>query len=185
MLLPLIGYTLFSWLAIVSKNVHNFIGPVLIIAVPWMFVRYLRYNGIGVDDFKWFINIIGYFKGHEYPSGKFNAGEKLVFWFVLVLFSTILIVSGLVLVFPNFNQTRDTMQVANVIHIVAASLFTMALLGHIYMGTLGMIGAYDAMRTGYVDETWAREHHEYWYNEVKQSGGEAGEGAPPLAQRTV
>jgi formate dehydrogenase subunit gamma len=62
-----------------------------------MFARYLRYNGIGIDDVKWFINIVGYFKGHEYPSGKFNAGEKLVFWFVLVLFSTILIVTGLVL----------------------------------------------------------------------------------------
>ena len=119
-LLPLIGYTLFSWLAIVSKNVHNFIGPILIVAVPLMFFRYLRSNGIGMDDVKWFVNIIGYFKGHEYPSGKFNAGEKLVFWLVLVVFSTILIVTGLILVFPNFDQTRQTMQISNLIHMATA-----------------------------------------------------------------
>ncbi len=59
-----------------------------------------------MEDIKWFMNIIGYFKGHEYPSGKFNAGEKLVFWMVLVVLSTILIVTGLILVFPNFDQTR-------------------------------------------------------------------------------
>ncbi|HEY1460534.1 MAG TPA: formate dehydrogenase subunit gamma [Casimicrobiaceae bacterium] len=165
-LLPLIGYTLFSWLATFAKNVHNFIGPVLIIAVPWMFVRYLRYNGFGMDDLKWFINIVGYFKGHEYPSGKFNAGEKLVFWFVLVLFSTILIVSGLVLVFPNFNQTRATMQVANVTHMVAAYLAMALACVHIYLGTIGMTGAYRAMRDGYVDESWAKHHHLRWYEQI-------------------
>jgi formate dehydrogenase subunit gamma len=165
-LLPLIGYTLFSWLATLSKSVHNFIGPILIIAVPWMFVRYLRYNGIGIDDLKWFINIVGYFKGHEYPSGKFNAGEKLVFWFVLVLFSTILIVSGLVLVFPNFNQTRATMQVANVVHMVTAYLAMALACVHIYLGTIGMTGAYRAMRDGYVDESWAEHHHLRWYEQV-------------------
>ena len=166
MLLPLIGYTLFSWLATLAKNLHNFIGPILIIAVPWMFVRYLRYNGIGIDDVKWFINIVDYFKGHEYPSGKFNAGEKLVFWFVLVLFSTILIVSGLVLVFPNFNQTRATMQVANVVHMIAAYLAMALACVHIYLGTIGMKGAYRAMRDGYVDESWAEHHHLRWYEEV-------------------
>ena len=154
-LLPLIGYTLFSLLAVFAKNVHNFIGPVLIVAVPLMFVRYVRDNGIGIEDLHWFINIIGYFKGHEYPSGKFNAGEKLVFWFVLVLFSTILIVSGLVLVFPNFDQPRSTMQTANIVHMVAAYLALALACVHIYLGTVGMTGAYRAMRDGYVDESWA------------------------------
>jgi formate dehydrogenase subunit gamma len=165
-LLPLIGYTLFSWLATAAKNLHNFIGPILIIAVPWMFARYLRYNGIGIDDLKWFIHIVDYFKGHEYPSGKFNAGEKIVFWFVLVLFSTILIVSGLVLVFPNFNQTRATMQVANVAHMITAYLAMSLACVHIYLGTIGMHGAYRAMRDGYVDESWAEHHHLRWYEQV-------------------
>jgi len=165
-LLPLIGYTLFSWLAILAKNLHNFVGPILIVAIPFMFVRYIRDNGIGMDDVKWFINIIGYFKGHEYPSKRFNAGEKLVFWFVLVLFSTILVVSGLVLVFPNFDQTRGTMQIANVVHAVTAYLAISLAFVHVYLGTIGMVDAYSAMRYGYVDESWAKHHHLRWYEDI-------------------
>jgi formate dehydrogenase subunit gamma len=165
-LLPLIGYTLFSWLAILAKNLHNFVGPILIVAMPLMFVRFIRDNGIGVEDVKWFINIVGYFKGHEYPSGRFNAGEKLVFWFVLVLFSTILVVTGLILVFPNFDQVRSTMQTANVVHTIAAYLAIGLALVHVYLGTIGMVDAYKAMRYGYVDESWAKHHHLRWYEDI-------------------
>jgi formate dehydrogenase subunit gamma len=165
-LLPLIGYTLFSWLAILAKNLHNFIGPVLLVAVPWMFVRYLRYNGIGIEDVRWFMNIVGYFTGNEYPSGKFNAGEKLVFWFVLVIFSTILIASGLVLLLPNFDQDRQAMQLANVVHVIAAYLAIALASVHVYLGTIGMTGAFRAMKDGYVDESWARHHHLRWYEDV-------------------
>lgn len=165
-LLPLIGYTLFSWLATLAKNLHNFVGPVLIIGVPWLFARFVRYNGIGVEDFRWFANILGYFKGHEYPSGKFNAGEKLVFWLLLVVLSSILIASGLVLLFPNFNQDRQAMQLANVVHVVAAYLGIAMACVHIYLGTIGMTGAFRAMKDGYVDETWAKHHHLKWYEDV-------------------
>jgi formate dehydrogenase subunit gamma len=165
-LLPLIGYTLFSWLAILSKNLHNFVGPILIVAIPFLFVRFIRDNGIGADDFKWFANILGYFKGHEYPSGRFNAGEKLVFWLVLVILSTILVVTGLVLVFPNFDQLRSTMQSANVVHMIAAYIAIALALVHVYLGTIGMVDAYKAMRFGYVDESWAKHHHARWYQEV-------------------
>jgi formate dehydrogenase subunit gamma len=165
-LLPLIGYTLFSWLAAFAKNLHNFIGPILIVAVPWLFLRFVRDNGIGAEDVKWFLNIGGYFKGHEHPSGKFNAGEKLVFWLVLVLFSTILVVTGLILVFPNFDQTRQTMQLSNIIHMVAAYLAIALAAVHIYLGTIGMTGAYRAMRDGYVDASWAEHHHVRWYQQV-------------------
>jgi formate dehydrogenase subunit gamma len=165
-LLPLIGPTLFSWLATLAKTLHNFIGPILIIAVPWLFIRFIRDNGIGIDDLKWFFNIVGYLKGHEYPSGRFNAGEKLVFWVVLVLFSTILVASGLVLVFPNFNQTRATMQLANVVHVVSAYLAIALACVHIYLGTVGSAGAYRAMRDGYVDASWAGHHHLRWYQEI-------------------
>ena len=165
-LLPLIGYTLFSWLATLAKTLHNFAGPILIIGVPWLFFRFVRDNGIGADDFRWFMNIKGYFTGHEYPSRRFNAGEKLVFWFVLVLASTTLIVTGLILLFPNFDQLRSTMQVANVIHMVAAYLSIALACVHIYLGTIGMEGAYRAMRDGYVDASWAEHHHLLWYKEV-------------------
>lgn len=165
-LLPLIGYTLFSWLATLAKNLHNFIGPILIIGVPWLFIRFVRNNGVSRDDIRWFANITGYFKGEEYPSGRFNAGEKIVFWFVLVLFSTTLIVTGLILVFPNFDQTRQTMQIANIVHMVAAYLAIALACVHIYLGTLGVEGAYRAMRDGYVDESWAEHHHKRWYDDV-------------------
>jgi formate dehydrogenase subunit gamma len=165
-LLPLIGYTLFSWLAILSKNLHNFVGPILIVAIPFMIVRYVRDNPITAEDFKWFAHLPGYFKGHEYPSDRFNAGEKLVFWLVLVILSTVLVVSGLVLVFPNFDQTRSTMQWANVVHVVAAYGAIALALVHVYLGTIGQVGSYRAMRYGYVDESWAAHHHERWYRAV-------------------
>jgi formate dehydrogenase subunit gamma len=165
-LLPIIGYTLFSWLATLSKYLHNFVGPVLLVAVPLMIVRYIRDNGLGMDDVRWFINIVGYFKGHEYPSGKFNAGEKLVFWIVLVILTTVLIVTGFVLLFPNFDQTRSTMQTANVIHVIAAYGAIGLAFVHIYLGTIGMTGAYRAMRYGYVEESWARHHHLRWYEAI-------------------
>ena len=182
-LLPLIGYTLFSWLATLAKNIHNFIGPILIVAVPWLFVRFVRDNGLGVEDVKWFVNIVGYFKGHEYPSGKFNAGEKLVFWLVLVVLSSVLIASGLVLVFPNFDQGRQAMQIANVTHIVAAYVAIGLAFVHIYLGTIGMEGAYRAMRDGYVDTSWAEHHHLRWYEDVMAGRAReklvGGAGTPP------
>jgi len=165
-LLPLIGYTLFSWLATLAKAIHNFSGPLLIIGVPWLFVRFLRDNGIGINDLRWFLHIVDYFKGHEYPSDKFNAGEKSVFWFVLVAGSSVLIVSGLILLFPNYNQTRFTMQVTNIVHMVTAYLSIALACVHMYLGTVGMEGAYRAMRDGYVDESWAEHHHLRWYQRV-------------------
>ena len=165
-LLPLIGYTLFSWLATLAKTLHNFAGPLLIIGVPWLFVRFLRDNGLSGEDVRWFANIIGYFKGHEYPSERFNAGEKLVFWLVLTVGSTILIVSGLILLFPNFNQTRSTMQIANIVHAVVAYLSIALACVHIYLGTIGLQGAYRAMRDGYVSESWAEHHHLRWYQRI-------------------
>ena len=165
-LLPLVGYTLFSGLATLSKTIHNFTGPLLIIGVPWLFARFIRDNGIGAEDFKWFTNIIGYFKGHEYPSDRFNAGEKLVFWLVLTFGSIALIVTGLILLFPNFDQSRSTMQIANILHAVAAYLSIALACVHIYLGTLGLQGAYRAMRDGYVSESWAEHHHLRWYQRI-------------------
>jgi formate dehydrogenase subunit gamma len=79
--------------------------------------------------------------------------------------------SGLVLDFPNFDQPRLVMQSANIVHGVGALIFVLASFGHIYMGTIGTEGAYEAMRTGMVDETWAKEHHELWYREAKSGRG--------------
>ena len=106
-------------------------------------------------------------QGGHVPSNRFNFGEKTWFWFGVTFLGIAVGASGLVLDFPNFEQTRSTMQIANIVHLAGALLFIVLSLGHIYMGTLGVAGAYDSMRTGYVDETWAKEHHEYWYEDMK------------------
>jgi formate dehydrogenase subunit gamma len=167
LLLPLIGHTVYSWLAVAAKNLHNFIGPLLIVGVVWMIIRYLPYNWLSKEDFIWMKHIRGNLTGHEYPSGKFNGGEKMIFWFLLVLLTPLLIITGLVLNFPNFGQTRGTMQTVNVVHMVLAYVAIAMAFVHIYLGTIGMKGAYRAMREGYVTAEWAKHHHEYWYNDIK------------------
>jgi formate dehydrogenase subunit gamma len=185
-LLPIIGYTLFSLLATLSKYLHNFVGPVLAVVLPIMIVLFMHSNVFKKYDWYWLKKAGGMISGDHVPSGKANAGQKILFWLMVVLGGLTLVVTGLILDFPNFNQTRATMQAANVVHMVVGVLVTCLLAGHIYLGTIGMKGALQAMTTGYVDETWAREHHEYWYNEVKSGRGTAGEGAPPaVAQRTA
>jgi len=185
-LLPLIGYTLFSWLATLAKGIHNFVGPVLVVLLPIMILLFLRTNLFRAHDFAWLKAGGGMLTGKHVPAGKANAGQKILFWAMVVVIGITLCVTGLILDFPNFNQTRQTMQLANLIHLIAGMLGVILLAGHIYLGTIGMAGALDAMKTGYVDETWAKEHHEYWYNEMK-AGKVAGEGAPPLTaqQRAV
>ena len=186
LLLPLIGYTLFSWLAFLAKGLHNFVGPLFIVCIVLLLATFIRYNVPRAYDWQWIKHFGGLFSGRDVPSGRFNAGEKAWFWGGAMFLGAIVGVTGLILDFPNFNQTRSTMQIANVIHLIGASCFMLGALGHIYMGTLGMRGAFDAMRYGYVDETWAREHHEYWYNDIK-SGRIPADATqePPLTERVA
>ena len=185
-LLPLIGYTLFSWLAILGKNLHNFVGPIMVILLPIMIVMFLRANLFRSYDWAWLKSLGGMISGKHVPAGKANAGQKILFWLMVVAIGITLAVTGLILDFPNFDQTRQTMQIANVIHMIAGLVGVILVMGHIYLGTVGMAGALDAMKTGYVDETWAKEHHEYWYNDV-MSGKAAGKGeaTPGVQQRAA
>jgi len=178
-LLPLIGYTLFSWLAILAKNLHNFVGPVLVLALPVLIALFLGKNLFNGRDWQWLVKGGGMFSGEHVPADKANAGQKFLFWLLAVLLGLTLCVTGLILDFPNFDQTRQTMQWANGIHLIAATFAVALLAGHIYLGTIGMRGAFDAMRYGYVDETWAKEHHEYWYNDVVS--GKVSHGSAPAA----
>jgi formate dehydrogenase subunit gamma len=181
-LLPLIGYTLFSWLATLSKTLHNFIGPLFTVALAVFIVLFVRDNLPKAYDMQWLAKFGGMLdrtgKTHV-PTGKFNAGEKALFWILVCFLSVVLVVTGLILDFPNFDQTRWTMQVANLLHLGAALLATAMAGFHIYLGTIGMRGAYEAMRYGYVDEAWAKEHHEYWYNDV--ASGKVPRGSEPSA----
>ena len=167
LILPWLGYAGFSWLTIVSKNIHNFVGPLFIFSLVVMFLLYVRDNLMDSRDFAWLRRFGGMFSKEEIPSGRFNGGEKVWFWIGIVLLGAIVSVTGLILDFPNWNQGRELMQQANVIHAIAAVIFVSMSLGHIYLGTVGVEGAYRGMRDGYVDETWAREHHALWYEEVK------------------
>ena len=165
--LPIFGHTLFSWLAIAAKTAHNFVGPLFAATIIAIFLTFVRDNFPRAYDLTWLRKGGGLLSGEHVPSARFNAGEKIVFWGGVVTLGIIVSVSGFVLDFPNFDQTRGQMQFAWVFHVVGALLFLAMIFGHIYIGTLGMEGALDAMRTGYVDEAWAKEHHEIWYEDIK------------------
>jgi formate dehydrogenase subunit gamma len=169
--LPVIGHTLFAWITALMKNLHNFIGPLFILSIVLFVIIYIRHNFPSKGDLQWILNAGGLINGKHIPAGRFNAGEKGWFWVGVICLGTVMSVSGVVLLFPNFDQVRATMQLANVVHGVAAALFIAMSLAHIYIGTLGMEGAYQGMRTGYVDESWLKEHHEYTYNEVMAAKG--------------
>lgn len=182
-LIPVLGYTLFSWLAAIAKNIHNFVGPVFLLSLPVVIVLFVRDNFLQAYDIQWLLKGGGLTGGEYPPAGRFNAAEKAWFWFGALLLGLTLSVSGLVLDFPNFGQGRAIMQVANLTHVIAAMLAIAVSLFHIYMGTIGVAGAYDAMRTGTVDETWAKDHYEIWYHEVKagKSAQQFVDAAPPPA----
>jgi formate dehydrogenase subunit gamma len=166
-ILPWLGYTGFSWLTVVSKNIHNFVGPLFTFSLVVMFLIYVKDNLFRSYDVTWIRKFGGMLSDKEVPSGRFNGMEKMWFWLGVVVLGLVVSVTGLILDFPNWNQGRELMQQANVIHGIAAVIFMAASLGHIYMGTIGTEGAYRAMRDGYVDETWAQQHHALWYDEVK------------------
>ena len=167
LILPIVGHAAFAGLTTLAKNLHNFVGPLFIFAMVIFITLFIRENFWKSYDGAWIGKGGGMLSGEHVPSGKFNAGEKVLFWLLVMGLCSVLAVTGLILNFPNWNQGREAMQLANLIHGGAAILAMAMATFHIYLGTVGMQGALDAMKTGYVDETWAREHHQYWYDEVK------------------
>ncbi len=167
-LLPVLGGSIFGYLTYALKTIHNFVGPLFVVTTIFMIVTFIRSNWPTKADLSWLRRAGGLFGGQEVPSHRFNAGEKAVFWGGVLFLGTFVIGSGLFLdkLLPGFVYTRGEMQIAHMIHAVATLCMTAMIMGHIYIGTLGMSGAYKAMRTGYVDETWAKEHHELWYDDI-------------------
>ena len=166
---PIIGDTLFGWITYLLKNAHNFAGPLFAVSLTIVFVTFVKDNLPQKGDLVWLLKGGGMFSSSEVPSHRFNAGEKVVFWGGVFLLGLIVVISGLLLdkVVPFLVYERGTMQVAHMVHAVATMLMMAMFMGHIYMGTIGTEGAYQAMKTGYVDETWAKEHHELWYNDIQ------------------
>ena len=169
--LPVVGATLFGWLTFALKNAHNFAGPVFAVSLVVVIITFARDNLPRAEDLRWLVHGGGLFGGKEIASHRFNAGEEVLFWAGVFLLGLVVVGSGLVLdkLLPSLVYERGTMQIAHMVHAAAAMLMMAMFLGHIYMGTIGMQGAYKAMRTGYVDETWAKEHHELWLDDI-QSG---------------
>jgi formate dehydrogenase subunit gamma len=188
LLLPLIGGALFGWLTYALKTAHNFFGPLFAVSSIVMFFGYLRNNLPQKGDFYWLTKAGGMLGGEEPPSHKFNTGEKIVFWGGMLVLGGLVIASGLVLdkLIPNLEYLRGDMQVAHMVHGIAAMFMMAMFCGHIYLGTIGMQGAYQAMRTGYVDETWAMEHHRYWAEDIRDGKIPAQRsGQPPPARQTA
>ena len=173
-LIPVMGASGFAAWAALAMDIHNYLGPVFTGLVLLIVVMWVRHNIPKKEDIEWFKmggGMVG--KGHPH-AGRMNAGEKVWFWFIAT-FGIAVCVSGLVLNFPNFDQTRDTMQLANLIHAPVSMIWIAFFLGHAYIGTLGSEGSFDAMLKGEVDETWAKQHHDLWYEEVKHQASESGQ----------
>jgi formate dehydrogenase subunit gamma len=168
-LLPLIGSTLFGWLTYALKTAHNFAGPVFAVSLLVVIVTFVRDNLPRKGDLHWLVRFGGLMSEREIPSHRFNAGEKLIFWLGVFGLGIVVVGSGLVLdkLVPGLAYTRGEMQIAHLVHGVATILMMAMFLGHIYIGTIGMRGAYAAMRHGWVDNEWAREHHEHWHDDIE------------------
>ena len=168
-LLPVIGGALFGWLTYALKTAHNFAGPLFAVSLVVVFFTFLRDNMPSKGDLEWLRKGGGLFGGTEVPSHRFNAGEKLIFWGGVFALGIVVVGSGLVLdkLIPGMDYLRGDMQIASMIHSVATVLMMAMFLGHIYLGTIGMKGAYQGMKTGYVDDGWAKEHHALWAADIR------------------
>ncbi|MEX0607302.1 MAG: formate dehydrogenase subunit gamma [Halofilum sp. (in: g-proteobacteria)] len=169
-LIPLMGPEGFAAWAGVAKSTHNLIGPAFTVGVLLILVSWMRYNIPNRTDVEWFKKgggLIG--KGHA-SAGRMNGGEKAWFWFIATA-GVVVCATGLILDFPNFQQSRGVMQLSSLIHAVVSIGWIALALGHVYIGTLGTEGALEGMTTGYVSEEWARQHHDQWLDEVKGQAG--------------
>ncbi len=169
LLIPLIGKEAFSLLASLSKEGHDLVGPLFILSVVLMFIQFVRRNIYQKGDLSWLLRGGGIIGGKHVPSNFFNMGEKTMFW-LLILVGGLIIASGLMLLFPIFGQGREWMGLAHVGHTLGAVLMVAVILGHIYIGSVGMEGALEGMTTGYCDLNWAKEHHDHWASELIEKG---------------
>jgi formate dehydrogenase subunit gamma len=167
LLLPLVGPTAFSSWSLAAKYAHNFLSFPFALGVILIFVMWLAGNIPNRVDVEWFKRGGGLIGDDHPPADRFNGGQKAVYW-IVVLGGTAVALSGYVLMFPFYGTNIAGMQLAQVIHSLVAVLFVAVMLAHIYIGTLGMEGAFEAMGEGVVDLNWAKEHHSLW---VEQEQG--------------
>jgi formate dehydrogenase subunit gamma len=180
LLLPLLGPETFTAWSQWAKYAHNFLSFPFTLGVVLIFLMWLAGNIPNRVDVNW-VRHGGGIVGNEHPPAKrFNAGQKMIYW-IVVLGGGLAAATGYLLMFPFYVTDIAGMQTAQVIHSVVAMLFIAAMLGHIYIGTLGMEGAFEAMGTGEVDVNWAKQHHSLWLQEEEARGHVHGPGARPAA----
>jgi formate dehydrogenase subunit gamma len=192
--IPLFGRSAFSTIAVAGKFVHNYIAWVFMAGLILSFLLWAWKNLPDRHDIPWLLKGGGLFSKGVHPSaGKFNAGEKIIFWTVIGL-GVLISLTGLSLIFPyelqffgsvhQFANTlglpqmlgygaldtalapQEEMQLAQIWHVVIAFVFMSIIIAHIYLGSVGMEGALDSMTKGTVDVQWAKEHHDLWYEEM-------------------
>jgi formate dehydrogenase subunit gamma len=168
-LIPLLGPEGFGLTASACKEAHNLFGPMFLVAIIMLFVTFVKDNIYARGDITWLLRGGGILGGGHVSAGRFNAGEKIWFW-IVVLGGIVLSVTGLILDFAVFGQGREVMALSHVLHGIVALLVITVSFGHIYLGTAGVEGTLQSMTTGYVDTAWAKSHHDRWYAEVSAAG---------------
>jgi formate dehydrogenase subunit gamma len=175
LLLPLIGPEAFTDWSQWAKYAHNYLSFPFTLGVFVIFLMWIGWNVPSRVDVEW-LKKGGGMVGHEHPpADRFNAGQKMIYW-IVVLGGAAVAVSGYILMFPFYGTNIADMQVAQIVHGVVSLLFVAVMLAHIYIGTIGMQGAFEGMWDGTVDLNWAKEHHRLWV-EKEMSKGDVS--APP------
>lgn len=191
---PLIGPEAFAWITSMGKYAHNYVAFAFMVSLIFLFVLWAKDNIPDKLDWQWIKVGGGLFSKGVHPAArKFNAGQKILFWAV-ILGGLSISLSGLALLFPfklalfdwsfavlnavGFDLPQplgavQEMQLSQLWHAIVGIGLIVLIIAHIYIGTLGMVGAYDAMGSGMVDENWAKEHHPLWTEEAKRGTGSA------------
>jgi formate dehydrogenase subunit gamma len=179
LLIPLIGHPAFTALSQASKYAHNFLAVPFVLGVLVMAVAWIKDNLPERADLEWLRQGGGMLRGGGvHPeAGRFNAGQKGIFWLV-VLGGLGMAATGYLLMLPFSYTGIGGMQVAHLLHAILGAVMIAVIIGHIYIGTIGMEGDFEAMGSGTVDLNWAKEHHSAWVE--KQSDA----GAPPTRAAT-
>ena len=164
LLLPLMSPGAFSTWSQTLKYLHNYLSFPFTIGVVVIMLMWFVGNIPNRTDVEWLKEGGGLVGSKHPPAYRFNAGQKAVYWSV-VLVGGASAVTGYFLMFPFYGTGVSGMQLAQIIHGIAALGFIAIILGHIYIGTIGMQGAFEGMGEGTVDVNWARQHHSLWLQE--------------------
>ena len=163
----------------VGRILHPFFGVLIFVLLMFMFVRFVHHNIPDKQDIPWLKGIIEVLKGNEHKVadvGKYNAGQKMMFWSIMSLIF-VLLITGVIIWRPYFAHYFSITFVrwSLLIHATAAIVLIHAILIHMYMA-FWVKGSIKGMIEGKVSRRWARKHHPRWYRDVEAAENKAQEG---------